>query len=559
MKITQHSWFLPLLILAATLLSYFPIFQNGFVNWDDDVYITQNPLIHSFSWANISAWFSQPFLGLYQPFVLLSLALDYSVNGYDPIVFHSTNLVLHLINSLLVFWLIHKLFQNQGTAVIVALMFGIHVLHVESVAWATERKNLLFVLFYLSALNLYVLFLARNKTFLLYGVFILSIAALLSKASAVSLPLVLVLTDYLKNRRISIRESFQEKMPFFLLSFIFGLLTLWFHQQHGSLSNSTEFSFPLRILIAGKALVFYLAKLLFPVNLTTFNPMPDELTTGLIIECSLSIIAIITAGGLMYKYFRQNKAVIWAVGFFIFNLGLFLIPPGVPVLASDRYVYPATIGFSLLLALFFNHFIVTFPRLKSVLLTIVVGYFIFLGLFTFRQVKTWENSFTLWNHVMNVHGKNPFALMQRGNAYKMEKDYKKAISDYSEALKINPSLRRAYEQRGYIYSLQKNYSAAIYDFEKAISLNPKSFIAWCSLGFIHRQTGEYNKSLQDLNTALSINPVYVDALLNRGKTLLNLNKPDEACSDFGKALSLAILESEKNEAEVLMKSVCQEN
>ncbi|MEZ5083744.1 MAG: tetratricopeptide repeat protein [Bacteroidales bacterium] len=125
---------------------------------------------------------------------------------------------------------------------------------------------------------------------------------------------------------------------------------------------------------------------------------------------------------------------------------------------------------------------------------------------------------------MNVHGENAFVLTQRGNAYKVEKDYEKAMADYSEAIKINPEFRRAYEQRGYIYSLQENYGPAISDFKMALSLNPKSYIAWCSLGFNYRQTGDLEKSLTCLDEALSIHPMYFDARLNRGITLMNLQK-----------------------------------
>ncbi|MEZ5083745.1 MAG: hypothetical protein R2750_09885 [Bacteroidales bacterium] len=393
MRITQQLWFFPLLMLVATSLSYFPLFQNGLVNWDDDVYITQNPLIQSFSLANISAWFSQPFLGLYQPLVLLSLALDYSVNGSDPVVFHTSNFLLHLINSLLVFWLIKNLFRNHQIAFFAALLFGVHTMHVESVAWATERKNVLFVLFYLSALNLYIQYLAQKRTTLLYGVFILFITALFSKASAVTLPLILVLTDYVKERNISIKANLQEKMPFFALSFLFGIITLWFHQQYGSLVNTTEFSLSVRVFIAGKAFVFYVVNLLFPINLTTYNPMPEELSSGIIVESIFSIVAILFTVWIIFKFFRHNKKVIWAIGFFIFNTGLFLIPPGVPVLASDRYVYPGSIGIFILLFMGANYLIITFTRVKAIVISSAVGYTILLGFLSFQQVKTWENSF----------------------------------------------------------------------------------------------------------------------------------------------------------------------
>lgn len=313
------------------------------------------------------------------------------------------------------------------------------------------------------------------------------------------------------------------------------------------------------MLIAGKAFVFYLVKIIIPINLTTFNPMPEELSLGLIIEGIASIVLIFIFGWIIWKFFRHNKKMIWATGFFVFNIGLFLIPPGVPVLASDRYVYPASIGIFVLIALGVNYLITKFPKLKSIIISFALGYILFLGFLTSQQVKTWENSFTLWNQVLDVHENNAFALMQRGNAYKVEKEYEEAIADYTGAIKINPEFRRAYEQRGYIYSLQKNYSAATNDFEKAVTINPKSYIAWCSLGFIYRQTGDFNKSMVNIDKALLINPFYFDATFNRGKTLMSLQRPDEACIDLQKALSLAIHEKDKQEVIDLLKKSCPEN
>ncbi|MCF8368379.1 MAG: tetratricopeptide repeat protein [Bacteroidales bacterium] len=545
-----------LLGIFAIVIVYIPVFKNGFVNWDDDVYILNNPLIQSMNRHTVYAWFAQPFLGLYQPFVLLSLAMDFYFSGLNPVGFHFTNLILHILNTILVFKLMELLFKKRNISIIVALLFGLHAMQVETVAWATERKNLLFVFFYLGGLISYIYHLNSGRKRFVIAMYFLYLASLISKASAVTFPVVLLFTDYLIAEKFNLKKAIHDKLSFFILAFIMGLLTLWFHYQYGSFENTTTFTLAERLGIAGNAILVYIYKLLLPLNLTTYNPIPVGFYTHYMSLVGGSMAVLLLAGFLIYRYFRTNKKVIWAIGFLIVNLGLFLIPPGVPVQLSDRYVYPAALGFFLIIAFVLDWGIHRNPKFRIPVWSIFSIYLLFIGFQTFQQVKTWQSSLTLWNRVVNVHGDLPFALMQRGNAFKEVMDYQSALTDYSKAIDIDPEYARLYEHRGHLLNLEKKYIAARSDFKKAIKINPKSHFSQCSLGFIYRQMNKPDSALYHLNLAIKLHPAYTTAYINRGKTYTDMNKPEAACKDFKEALSLTPYSTEKAEIRELIRSVC---
>lgn len=537
MKFYSRNYFWILIAVILTVISYIPVFNAEFVNWDDDYFVTNNPLIQSFSFQNIKAWFLQPFLGLYQPFVLLSLALDYQIDGLNPLVFHTTNLTLHLLNTLLVYWFVKKLFENNTMAIVTMLLFGLHSIHLESVAWVTERKDLLYSLFYLAGLNFYLEYISNQKTKFFILLLLAFIFSLLSKAMAVSLPFILILIDFYKNRNLLSAKVIFEKIPFFLIAAIWGLLTLYWHNQHGSLANSTGFPLTERILLGTKGLVFYFSHILLPLNLAVFHPLPESFTTTLLFECLLYIVVILLVFVWLFLKRGKYKIVFFGFGFFIFTLFLFLIPPGVPVIASERYAYISSIGIFIVLAFGYDFLITNFERYKIPVQILLAAYLIFLGLNTFQMAKTWENSLALWNRVIKVHGEIFYPIQQRGIANRLDKNYKVAIIDFNRAIQLDPNFFRTFEQRGYVYSLMENYTNAEKDFKKALDLQPKSHTAWSNLGFIYRQQKNYTKALSCLDKAISIKDSYVDAYINRAKVYYLLEEFDKACYDLRTAKS----------------------
>lgn len=540
--------------LIATFLAYLPVFHCDFTNWDDNLYITQNLLIRSFKPEYVIHWFTQPFQGLYQPLVLLSLASDYAINGLDPFVFHLTNLILHLLNTLLVYFFIRKLTGNRFMAVVVMLLFGLHPLHVESVAWVTERKDMLYAFFFLISLNFYLGYSKNRKPGQYIFTVLFFILSLLSKASAVTLPFVLILIDYYQQRKLTDRKVILEKLPFLVLAAGFGVANLIFHYQFGSLANYSNLSLPARFFLASKGLMYFLSKTVWPSDLSVYNSLPVAMNSELILECIFYILLLLISTFVLYK--MNKRILIFGALFFILAIGLFLVPPGEPVIASERYSYIASIGLFIIIAHIFRELKDKKSGNLVGVLSVLAIYLGFLGARTLQQTQIWENSYTLWNHVINVRGETFLALLERGNLERQQGDYQAALKDYSRAIDLNPHYYKTYDRRGNLFLLLENYPAAITDFTKSLKMHPGGAFAHCSLGFTYRKTKDYPKALKHLEKALQIDPENADAYFNRGKIFLIQQKYTAACSDLEKALSFGLAEQNEIETVNLLKEYC---
>ncbi len=546
-------------ILALTCFTYIPVFTNGFTNWDDNIFVTSNELIRSFSWSHLQTWFTRPFVGQYQPLVLLSFALDYSIDDYNPLVFHITNLLLHLINIFLVFRLIDLLFKNTLIALFTSLVFGIHTLNVESVAWITERKNVLYTLFYLWSLVCYLKYLDRNKFKYFLFTLILFVFALASKSAAVTLPVVLVLIDYLYKRDHLKKLVIIEKVPFFALSLFIGIYTIVAHQQYGALTNATGYSSIMRILISANALIFYFEKLFIPINLSAYYPLPadlknslPQLIVGFVIVYGLIIMAI------LFAFRKKNGIVLFGLGFFIINMVLFIIPAGVPVLTTDRYAYVPFIGIFVLISYGLQIIVTKSFKLKIAGVLFVVMYALLLIGLTFKQSKIWHDSLTLWNNVLNTTGESSFPLMKRGIAYRHLNDIEKALNDLNASIDLNNQYPVVYENRGYIYLLEKDYKTAVEDFEKALEMDPKSAYSMRNLGLCYLNLQNFDKALALLNQSLEIEPKNAYALKTRGKVYMALDQNDNACNDLKQSIVLGLSDENEKEAKDLINLNCSE-
>ncbi len=554
---TNNKYLWATIILLLTCVIYIPLFTNGFTNWDDNIFVTSNELIRSFTWSNIFTWFTQPFVGQYQPLVLLSFALDYSINGYDPLIFHITNLLLHLVNTFLVFRFIDLLFKNTFIALFTSLLFGIHTLNVESVAWITERKNVLFTLFYLWSLLCYLKYLDKNKFKYFLYTLILFVFALASKSAAVTLPVILVLIDYTYKRAHFKRLIILEKLPFFALSLFVGIFTIIAHQQYGALTNATGYSFFMRALISSQALIFYFEKLFLPLNLSAYYPLSSnlknslpELIIGFILIYGLIVAAVILA------FKKKNRFILFGLGFFIINLALFIIPAGVPVLTTDRYAYVPFIGIFLIISYGMELWITKSSTLKIIGLSLVFIYISTLSVLTFNQSKIWNDSITLWNNVISKTGETSFPLMKRGIAYRHLDDFEKSLKDLNKSIELNNKYPVVYENRGYIFLLQKDYQKAALDFEQALKMDPQSAYSLCNLGLCSLNLEEYDKALTLLNQSLEIEPKNAYALKTRGKIFIALDQMDNACEDLHQSITLGLSEVNEKEAKELIKKHC---
>jgi len=269
--VDKYGWLIAIIITAVAV---WPTVTNGWVSWDDTAIVKNGTLIQDLSASGIGKILTEPLLANYHPITTLSLALDYAIGGEDPRVYHVVNYILHLLNVVLVFVFIKALFKESRVAFFAALVFGVHPMHIESVALIAQRKDLLYTAFYLLSLTAYVKYVNQENSakkqwyFLSLILFLLS---LLSKSMAVSLPLVLVLIDALQGRRI-IKEALLEKVPFAFLSIVFGALAIYTQSGAGALSVPSGLN---SLITASFGVLVYTVKFIAPVHLSAYHPYPE--------------------------------------------------------------------------------------------------------------------------------------------------------------------------------------------------------------------------------------------------------------------------------------------
>ena len=540
------------IILLLSFILYYPTLKNGFV-WDDEVYIINNNLIKDLSWESIKAIFNNFSSDNYAPITDLINAVQFRISGLSPAAFHFGSLVFHLLNGILVFWFIKLLSGNWNIAVITSLLFAIHPMQVESVAWASGGSNLYYAAFFLGSLVAYLYYLQQNLKRYLVISLMFFILSLTSKAVAVVLPVVLLLIDNYKDRKITIK-LFLEKSPFFILSIGMGILTLVLKNNVGNVQDITLFSFPQQIIFACYGFITYLFKLFLPLNLSAYYPYP---TNGIDIPIQFYKYLFFVLGLTAYIIYshRFSKKIIFGMGFFALTvfLVLQLLPVGGAIMA-DRYCYIPSIGIFYLtgegLNLLWN------KKLKYFVIILLSAFTIFFFVKTYTRCSIWRNDITLWNDVINRYKTIPIAYYNRGDAFMDGGKYNQAIDDYSKAIALKPNYTKAYYARGTLFMRNKKFDQAEYDFNKALELNPNYSEVYFNRGILYMNGKKFDKALDDFNKSLTLNPNYVEAYINRGIVFMNENKYDEALNDFSKAITLNpnYIEAYINRGSVFMNS-----
>ncbi|MGB9720405.1 MAG: tetratricopeptide repeat protein [bacterium] len=525
--------------VIVTFFSLSPCLQNDYCNWDDYHLITANHSIKDLSWRNIKEMFTSGYVGTYIPLTIFSFAVEYKFFNLNPRVSHTINLVIHIFNVILVFWLIYLLNGNLMVAFIVSLFFGIHPLHVESVAWATERKDMLYSFFYLMSLIFYLYYHRIKKEFLYILSLVVFIVSLLSKPMAVTLPLILVLFDYYFEKRLSIKQVY-SKMPYFVCAIFIGIINIYF-QGSGSvlLTNYLKHFF-----VFFYNLLFYIYKILLPINLSCFYPYPADFEKSL----SLSfLISPLIVAGLVYLIIQTKKIthkIIFGALFFVITILPVsqIVPLVAPAIAADRYTYIPSIGLFFIAGLVLEWLYC--KRLKDSGATKIVFYLFLLCVFglcavlSFKRCKIWKDSITLWTDVLRKYPNSDLAYNNRGNAYNLLGQYDNAMSDFNRAIEFNPSLELSYFNRGTIYERLGLYDKAIADFTNALKIQPNFVMGYVDRGAIYTKVGEYDKAYNDLIHALQLKSNLPEAYYNLGVLYFKLNNYNLAIENYKRALDL---------------------
>ena len=546
-KLTDRKVLLSLLALVLfTLITYFPAFQNQITNWDDDQYITTNPILKELSAANIGSMFAgeqKYYMGNYHPLSMLSLAVDYQISGENKEgeiaawMFHFTNNILHVINSLLVFYLVFFLIGRFEFSLIVAALFALTTLHVESVAWISERKDVLYTAFFLASLISYVRYVKLKKTGLYALSLFLFVLSLLAKGQAVSLAVSLVTIDFFLKRKLLTKQVILEKIPYFLLALAFGIMAIQ-AQSHGeAIHDITEFPFWYRIFFAAYSYTIYIVKLFMPYKLSAIYPYPN-IMEGLPAYFYLFLLPVLGTIYLFIKNLQKNKALAFGIAFYAVNIFLLLqlIPVGSAIMA-DRYAYIPSIGIFIIFAYYIEKFY-KMPKYKMLVRLTSSIYLIGIAFLSFQQNKTWENSMSVWDNTIKNSPRAVVAWNNRGSTKEKNKDFEGAIADFTQAINVKADYVHAWYNRGTAKKDMNRYVEAIKDFSKAIELDNEFSEAFHNRGICKDNLGDLEGAIADFNLAIRNKPEYDSPYVNRGVAKGKLGRFKEAIVDFKLALKL---------------------
>lgn len=524
------------IIIAFSVLAYLPVFNAGFVNWDDEDYVVNNKLIESFS--NFNQILTEPVQGNYHPLTMLSLALNYSISGKTPLSYHIFNLLLHIINSILIFYFVLRLSKSGlWMAFIVALLFGIHPLHVESVAWVSERKDLLYAFFFISGMIVYLLYIEERKMVLLFLVFLLFALSLLSKPAAVIFPMALLALDFYKDRLRSAKVYF-EKVPFFLLAVLFGLLAMHGQSEAGATELAQTFSLPNRLLFASYGIMMYLVKTIWPLQLCTFYPFP-EVSNSLPVMYYFSLLFLALLIYVLIKSYKNNRLVAFALIFYLINLALVLqlLPVGNAIIA-DRYSYLPLVGIFIIPGFYFQRWIdKNNGKLSFIMLLILLLSSAALVTLSYQQSTTWKNGATLWDHAIKISPSSR-AYVNRGLLYKKSGNMEQAFNCYNRAIELGTKEPDAWVNRGNVYFSRKQYELAIQDYNQCLALSAINLKAYENRAASYATLGNVEMALADFSRALNLDSTSTSSFANRGMLYMSTARYVEAINDFNHFLKL---------------------
>jgi len=538
---------LAIIIIAV----YFPVLNFKFVLLDDGAYITNNNLVATgITGKNVLTAFSYIQTCTWHPITWLSHMADVQLYGMNPGGHHLTNLIIHIFSSLL---LLHLLFRSTGSlwqSTFVAALFALHPLHVESVAWVSERKDVLSAFFWFLSLVIYVDYVKRPQKTLYILCLIFFILGLMSKPMLVTLPMIMLLMDIWPLNRCRYTESdhgarlsvsgiatlVKEKIPFFACSLVMGIVTIYTQHKAGAVLDLSELPTSLRIENALVAYVTYIVKTLFPHDLAVLYPIPSSFPL-LPVICSLLFLLFTTA--ISVRFGRRYPYI--AVGWFWFIITLLpvigLIQVGAQSMA-DRYSYIPVTGLFIIIAWGAAELSGGFQYRKQILAVLAGTAIIASAVLTRHQLMYWRDSFSLFQHTLQITNNNYVIHHCLGSAIAEKGDHDAAIIEYNESIRINPNYAEAHNSLGNELIIKGNLDAAIREFRLAFQIRPDLIEAHSGLGIALAGKGDYDAAIKENLEVLRNNPDFAPARINMGVLYAKKGNDDAAMNEYLEALRI---------------------
>ena len=568
---------------ALTLAVYGTSLSNDFVRWDDGLLIYENPAIREITPGSLAWIFTHFDPELYIPLTFLSYQFDYMISGTSPFMFHLTNLILHTLNSILVavfVWLILKgacrVSSSQRCSaqcdifisLFCGLLFAIHPLHTEAVVWASARKDVLSGFFFLGALCSYLLWLVRNPEFgtrlarhsrsevgnpdkeedssefripdsgfrkLQSKTYIISLTlfllALLSKVSVILLPVILVLIDYLRGKSLREKGLWISKIPYAVLSVIFGIIAIVGKQSVIKGTSLIE-----TLLMACRSIVFYMQKLFVPTNLSVLYPTSSQISI-LNLEYLIPLLILISIIVALYIFRRNRLLIFGTLFFFVMLLPSFsnFAKAGDFYFASDRYAYLASVGIFIVIMKIVAKVrlpSIRFPHISFALMMVIIITF---GVLAKTQSKVWGDTESLFSNVIESYPNSHRALNNLGNVYRRAGDLDEAVSEFQKAIAINPS-PRAYSNLGAVYRKKGMILEAMEQYRIAMEIDPEDSEPHFGLGIVYAERGDFQNAKSSYERAIELDPFYAEAMGNLGALYAAVGEYESAIKEYKRAI-----------------------
>src|SRR5208283_1365831 len=595
----KYTYLIIVLLIIACLATYGRILGNDFVNYDDDRLITENNYIQTGFDARSVKWaFTNASLEYWHPLTWLSIMLEWRLFGTNASFYHLVSLLLHIGAALFLFLFLNKATKRFWPSAFVAALFALHPLRVESVAWASELKDVLSMFFGMATLYAYAQYVEKSRLSKYFICLILFTLSIMSKPTLLTLPCVLLLLDYwplerwqkpftpvnisaieekmdapAKSRAQVIAHLLWEKAPFFLLSMIFGIMLIGQLQTDNYIVSLQRLSFSDRVMNAIVSYVLYLGNTFWPADLAIIYPYAHSFQQWQVTGAASVLLAISVA-----VVFLVKKTPFLAVGWFWYLGALFPVSGLLQCseqAKADRYTYFPFIGIAIMAAWGIPLLMKHEGTRKKILFPAAIAALAIMAIFTWQQCGYWKNSIDLFNHTLQVtkdnyvahnnlalalssEGKikeaidhynksiclkpdNAYAYINRGIAYVELGQYQMAIEDYNKAISLKPGnieASEAYNNRGNVYTKLGQYQMAIEDYNKAIRLKPDYAYAYNDRGIVYGELGQYQRAIEDFNTAIGLKPDYAKAYNNRALAYFNLKNIFSGCSNAQKACAL---------------------
>jgi protein O-mannosyl-transferase len=542
------TFFLGLFLVLATLAVYWPATRYDFVVMDDDLYVTENPwVMQRLSVDGVKWAFTTVHAANWHPLTWISHMIDYSVYGLFAGGHHLTNILLHTLNTLLLFLLLKRLTGTLWSGAVVAALFGLHPLHVESVVWVSERKDVLSTLFMLLTVWAYSQY-VKTRTKKSYGLTLVLFAlGLMAKPMLVTLPCVLLLLDYWPFERLDISakalggstaiKTFLklgfEKAPFFALSLAACIATIFAQRAGGAIKTFDSVPFFIRVLNSLSAYGDYIGKTFFPVNLCIFYPLPTEppVVSGIVSALFLALLS--------YLVFRWRNKYPWMLVGWLWFLGTLvpvigLIQVGQQAMA-DRYTYIPHIGLFIAMVWCVKHWI---GSRRTIGFGLAIVTLVACLLITRNQIAYWRDSIALFTHGIAVAKDNALSRQNLGVALSQAGKSYEAIEQYEKALRLKPDSARTHYNLGIEWFALEKFDQAEFHFFAALKAGSRSEKVYNNLGILLAKRRQLDSAKDHFRRAIQQNPIYPKPYLNYAVVFQQQGFAGPAVTNYATALSL---------------------